>query len=636
MDLRSGFALGSWTVLPLENRLRKDGESVRVQPKSMDVLVLLAQAGGSVVERNTIMSEIWGGRAVTDEPLTRCIGELRRSLGDDPTDPQFIETIPKRGYRLLTEPVAVAGEFAATDDTPVAPKQAPGRKFSRIRQAGVAFVVILVAVIIEVTIERSIDDTGEPTLAPIPSDIVDRSIAVLPFEDMSADEDQEYMGDGIAEELLNLLAGVPELRVISRSSSFSLKGMRIDIREVAQRFGVAYVLEGSVRTSGNTIRITAQLIDGRTDAHVWSETYERTLDDVFAIQDEIAAAVFSELQVTLLDGAPRSRTTDPEAYSLFLQARSMHENAAGQSMVDAVGLYEAAVEIDPEYVPAWVWLAAAYDDTVNSLELPRDEVIRRAHDAINTALAIDPDDALALGMHAILIEAWERDLGRAAAEMQRAIDLDPANPILLRWLAILLTELGRHDDAVRVGEYLFARDPVGRITRINLAETYLNAGRFEDAVHICRIEVALSTDDSPCGSRLILALVNTGEAAAALEHLERVRPSRVYTRLAPLVYYAAGSDTAYREAIADLQATLEAGDAGLGFWLVNAFAFAGDRDAMYGWAERLAAEDALSMTPNTAFFADYRDDDRWQRLMASIGQDPGTLAAIPLKVPTLY
>ncbi len=636
MDLRSGFALGSWTVLPLENRLRKDGETVRVQPKSMDVLVLLAQANGSVVERKTIMQEIWDGRAVTDEPLTRCIGELRRAFGDDPSDPGFIETIPRRGYRLLVEAMPNSDESAVPAEAPAAPEKTPERSVSRVRQAVVALSLIVLAVILEVTIERSIDDADEITPAPIPSDIAERSIAVLPFEDMSAEKDQEYMGDGIAEELLNLLAAVPDLRVISRSSSFSLKGTRIDMREIARRFEVAYVLEGSVRTSGDTIRITAQLIDGRTDTHVWSDTYERTLDDVFAIQDEIAEAVFRELRVTLLEEAPRSRATDPEAYALFLQARSLHENAAGQSMVDAVGLYRAAVDIDPEYVPAWVWLAAAYDDTVNSLGLPREEVISLAQDAIETALTIDPDDALALGMHAILIEAWERDLSRAAAQMQRAIDIDPANPILLRWLAILLTELGRHDDAVRVGEYLFARDPVGRITRINLAEMYLNAGRFDDALQICRIEVALSTDDSPCGSRLILALVYTGDATSALEHLERVRPSRVYTRLAPLVYSAAEADAEYGQALAELQAALEAGDTGLGYWLVNAYAFAGDSEAMYFWAERLAAAGALSMTPDTAFFAEYRDDERWQRLLAAIGQNPQTLEAIPLTVPALF
>ena len=390
MGLRKGFSLGPWTVRPLENRISADGDTSRIQPKSMDVLVCLAEAGGSVVERDAIMQEVWGGRAVTDEPLTRCIGELRRALGDKPGSPDFIETIPRRGYRLLVEPKPLQ----AADTQETTPEAAPpladtsGRSASRIRQAVVALALIVVAVAIEVVVERSLDGPGEPEPEIVSTEVAGRSIAVLPFEDLSAAGDQEYMGDGIAEELLNLLARIRDLRVISRSSSFSLKGTPIDIRDVAKRFDVAYVLEGSVRTSGDRIRVTAQLIDGATDTHVWTETYEQQLDDVFAIQDDIARAVVGKLQVTLLGDAPTSRTTDPEAYAMFLQARYLHENPADGSMIRSVDFYKAAVEIDPGYVPAWVWLAAAYDDTVNSSELPRDEVIALARDAIDTALAI--------------------------------------------------------------------------------------------------------------------------------------------------------------------------------------------------------------------------------------------------------
>ena len=293
------------------------------------------------------------------------------------------------------------------------------------------------------------------------------------------------------------------------------------------------------------------------------------------------------------------------------------------------------MDIDPGSVPAWVWLAAAYDDTVNSSELSRDEVIALARGAIEAALAIDPDDPLALGMNGLLIEAWDRDLERAAEQMQRAVDLDPANPILLRWLAIVLTELGRHDDAVRVAEYLFSRDPVGRITRINLAEIYMNAGRFDDAVQLCRIEVALSSDYSPCGSRLIVALLYSGDAASALEHLELVTPSRVYTRLAPMVYHGVGDTAAYQKALDTLQAAFAEGDTGLGVWIVNAYAFAGDSESMYRWAEQMVQDGTLSLTPNTAYFDAYRKERSWQRLLTRLGLDESTLTAIPLEIPAL-
>jgi TolB-like protein/DNA-binding winged helix-turn-helix (wHTH) protein/tetratricopeptide (TPR) repeat protein len=631
MDLRSGFALGPWTVLPLESRLYDGAESRRVQPKSMDVLLCLAAAGGDVVERDALLREVWGERAVSDEPLTRCIGELRRALGDDSASPEFIQTIPKRGYRLLQPPMPTSEEPSAGKAL-AAPWYA-----SRIRLAAVALGLVLIAVLFKVGIERSldVDDSGDSDVV-VNEATAGRSIAVLPFADMSADQDQEFMGDGIAEELLNLLARIRGLRVISRSSSFSLKDTPIDARAIARKFDVAYILEGSVRTSGDRIRVTAQLVDGRTDSHVWSETYERGLDDVFAIQDEIAQAVVGKLQITLLGEAPSSRPTDPEAYALFLEGRSLHEQPVGDSILKAIELYRAALEIDPDYVPAWVWLAAAYDDTVNSHDLPRDAVVRLARDAIDRALEIDPDDPLALGMGAVLTVAWDRDLAVAAAQMQRAIDLDPSNPILLRWAAIILTELGRHEQAVGVMEYLFERDPVGNITRINLAETYLNAGRFDDAVRICEIEVALSTETSPCGSRLVLAYLYAGDAAAAMTLLDRMpASSRVYTRLAPMVNLALGRQTAFEDSLEILRQACEAGDTGLCYWVANTFAFAEDPDALFAWLEHSRAEGTLGLVPGTAFFAAYEDDPRWRRLKAELGLSSADLDAIRLDPPIL-
>jgi TolB-like protein len=602
----------------------------------MDVLLCLAEAGGAVVERDDLLAQVWGDRVVNDEPLTRCIGELRRALGDSRSNPRYVKTIPKRGYQLVTPALPLEGEAQGEVPSRIS------RWFSQVsivRKAAVGLGVILLAIVIEMGVERTLDgDIGDQGSSPetvLPDNIVKHSIVVLPFVDMSAEQDQAYMGDGVAEELLNLLARVRDLRVISRSSAFSLKGKPIDIREVAVQFDVAYVLEGSVRTSGDRIRITAQLVDGQTDTHIWSETYERGLDDVFAIQDEIAQAVVSKLRITLLGDAPRSRHTDPEAYALFLQGRSLHEQPGGGAMNRALDFYKAALDIDPAYVPAWVWLAAGYDDVINSIDLPRDEVVKLARQAIGNALAIDPHDPLALGMNALLIQAWDNDLQRAASEMQRALDLDPANPFLLRWSATILVALGRHDEAVRVTEYLFARDPIGNITRINLAETYMNAGRFDEAVHICEIEVALSSENSPCGARLIIANLYAGNPEVALELLQRVRPSRVYTRLAPMVLHGAGQSEAYEQAVGEILAAYAAGDTGLGYWIVNTFAFTGDEDLLYEWLERTALDGALNMAPGLSYFAAYENEPRFQRVMSDLGMAPADIDAIGFDLPSL-
>jgi TolB-like protein/DNA-binding winged helix-turn-helix (wHTH) protein len=636
MELRGGFKLGDWTVLPLEGRLSRDAESRSVRPKAMDVLLVLAEAGGDVVERDDLLRQVWGERAVSDEPLTRCIGELRGAFGDSRSDPAFILTIPKRGYRLLETPEPlvneepVAAEPAPLAEAPVAPRKSDGG-----RKPVMVLAVLVVVAIAGMTIQSVLDRRpGEeaPQVAPA---AMERSIAVLPFADMSAEQDQEYMGDGVAEEVLNLLTRIPELRVISRSSTFSLKGSSIDVREVAQRFNVSYLLEGSVRRAEDRVRVTVQLIDGRTEAHVWSETYDRELQDIFDIQDEIAQAVVSRLQLTILGDAPTSRPTDPEAYALFLQARYLSGQPAGDAMQRSIDYYKAALEIDPDYVPAWVWLAATYDDTVNSLDIPRDEVVRLAQEAIRTALEIDPDDPLALGMSAVLTSAWDDDLASAAAQMQRAVDADPGNPILLRWTAIVLTDMGRHDDAVRVAEYLFDRDPVGNISKINLASIYLNAGRYADAASLCEIEVALTDVTSPCGSRLIQAYLHTEEPESARALLEQRKPGRVYTRLAPVVFHALGDQAEFEQALADLQDAYEAGDSGLAYWIAYAWAYAGDADAMFAWLEEAWQDGALSLAPGEAIFDRYMGDPRWVQLMERMGKSPEDLAAIQFAVPPL-
>ena len=622
MDLRSGFTLGEWSVYPLEGRLSGAAGDRRVQPKSMEVLLCLAEVGGEVVERDTLLRRVWGNAAVTDEPLTRCIGELRRALGDRRADPAYILTIPKRGYRLLK-----AAE-ALTQPPAGAPAAHVLRRIPMLVAGLLALIVIGVLAFYFLRTPQPVP--AEP--AQIARDVVTRSIAVLPFSDMSERGDQEYMSDGVAEELLNLLARIPELRVISRTSAFAFKGQALEATEIARRLDVAYLLEGSVRTSGQRIRITAQLIDARTDTHLWSRTFDREMQDVFAIQDEIASQVVDELELTLLSDAPLTRQTDPDAYALFLQARYLHEHTGGDSFQRAFDYYEAALEIDANYVPAWVWLAALYDDTVNSSELPREEVGRLARDAIERALAIDPDDPLALGMSSILLDAWDNDLQLAAKRMRKALTRDPNNPILLRWAAILLSSLGRNEEAVQVAEYLFERDPIGSISMVNLASLYLMSGRTTDAIRICEIELALSRQGSPCESRLIVAHVYAGEAESAFDALQKVSGSRVHLRLAPMVWHALGDRAQYAAALEALQTGFENGDTGLAYWLGRTLLLAGDRDGALRWFEAGADAGTLNVAPTAAYYRELRGDQRWNTLLQRLGRTPESLGQIELAV----
>ena len=218
----------------------------------------------------------------------------------------------------------------------------------------------------------------EETMQKVRTDVLvesygDKSIAVLPFVNMSSDPEQEYFSDGISEELLNLLSKIPELRVISRSSAFSFKGKDFDIPTIAAQLNVAHILEGSVRKAGSQVRITAQLIEASSDTHLWSETYDRTLDDIFVIQDEIAGSVVDALKLTLFGDAPRAEPIDPEAYALYLQAVHIGNQYTAEAFEQSNAMLKQVLATAPNYARAWRLLARNYDGQAAVGQLPREE-----------------------------------------------------------------------------------------------------------------------------------------------------------------------------------------------------------------------------------------------------------------------
>ena len=250
-------------------------------------------------------------------------------------------------------------------------------------------------------------------------------------------KDQEYFSDGIAEELLNLLAKIPQLRVISRSSAFSYKGKDLKLPQVAEELNVAHILEGSVRKAGNQVRITAQLIEARSDTHLWSETYDRSLDNIFAVQDEIAAAVVAQLKLKLLGAAPKAKPTDPKAYALYLQARQLGRQYTPEGFERAIALYQQALAIDPNDAAAWDGLAAIYGTQAAMGLRPIDEGHRLARDAVAKALAIDPDYAPAHATLGGIAQEYDGDLAAAARHLERALALEPNNTGIIGNAAVL-------------------------------------------------------------------------------------------------------------------------------------------------------------------------------------------------------
>ena len=291
--------------------------------------------------------------------------------------------------------------------------------------------------------------THAPRARP-PAGAAVKSSAVLPCADMSATKDQEYFADGLAEELLNLLAKLPELQVIGRTSSFQFKGRNEDLRVIGEKLHVAHILEGSVRKSGDKVRITAQLIRASDGSHLWSESYDRKLDDIFAVQDDIAGEVVKALKLTLLDtkSATRSRATDPEAYNLALQGRFFLDRRGKEDTARAVEYFTQSRARDPGYAPAWAGLSMAYVWQANAGFIPMADGYRLAREAARKALALDPqlvDAHLAMGW---IQQVSDWDWDGAQASFRRALELEPGNANALMRAGNSALAVGRVSEAL--------------------------------------------------------------------------------------------------------------------------------------------------------------------------------------------
>ena len=332
------------------------------------------------------------------------------------------------------------------------------------------------------------------------------SIAVLPFVNMSADPDQEYFSDGISEELLNLLAKIPGLRVPARTSSFQFKGQNLDIGDIAKQLNVKHVLEGSVRQADVRIRVTAQLIDAETGYHLWSESYDREVDDVFAIQDEISAAIVAALSETLglnVGAAPQVRAAaNPEAYNSYLLAQHQIKLRTKQDIEASITNYELALEHDPDYAPAHAGLGLAwYLLTANSATygtLSLEESLSRGLPHIERALELDPNLPEALGNMGLVLSARYQE-EEATPYYEKALALNPSLTNVRNWYSSSLGERGRADEALRELEKAYEIDPLSVLTLNNYTNGLLLRRQFEIAEPVLD---RLSQIDPPRGAQM--------------------------------------------------------------------------------------------------------------------------------------
>ena len=570
-------------TLNLDKSVVLRGDAPVELPKlSFRLLVVLVEAAPALVTYEQLVDRVWGpNRVVSPENLSQRLLMLRKSLGEDAANPRYIEAVRGQGMRLIPECERVTAE---------------SNPFS------------------------------------------DRSIAVLPFVNMSEDAANEYFSDGISEEILNVLAKIPQLKVISRSSSFAFRNQSLSIPEVSKRLNARNVLEGSVRKSGNRVRITAQLIEAESDTHLWSETFDRSLDDIFEVQEEIAATVAGELKVRLLGEKPSVRLTNPAAYELVLQARHCRSGATNHSIAQATELYQRAVLIDPDYATAWSEMAHCFEYGRFATRREPGETKDLGRQAANRALSIDPDCALAYSVLGSIELRYDRDIVLAAQHFQRAVDLAPFNDSVLFDAWSLPRALGQFDDLVAISERLVGLSQYDPTYHMLLGYSHRSAGNFDAAIASLRSALALNPDSILAHYGIGDCLVFKGRHSAALEAMAREQVE--YLRLTGMAtaYWhldqRGHSDRALEELIRKYGRT-HAGQ------VVKVCCVRGELDDAFDWLEKAAQADdpeLLVTVPHMAnlsrFYSGIASDPRWGPMLDRIGLSPSIVNAIEFRLPS--
>jgi serine/threonine protein kinase/Tfp pilus assembly protein PilF len=464
---------------------------------------------------------------------------------------------------------------------------------------------------------------GEMAASSVPTSASPATIAVLPFTDLSVNQDQEYFSDGLAEELLNDLARIPGLRVTARTSSFQFKGKDLDLRTIGEKLNVASVLEGSVRKEGKRVRIRAQLTDVRGGVQLWSETYERQLDDIFAVQTDISRSVAGALKVVLLNkdsGTPSSQTKNPEAYNAYLQGRYFYGRRGKEDLERAVTYYTSAIQLDPGYAAAWAGLAEAHHRQADNGYLPLEEGYRMARREVERALALDDNLALAHSEMGWIKRAHDWDWEGADASYQRALALDPGSRSAIVGAAVLAYNLGRVDEAIELDTRAVSVDPLSVAAHNNLGLHAHYAGRLEEAKAALNKALELNPDFPVSRVLLGRVLLEQGHLQEALGEMEREADPvwRLYGLC--LAYHALGraaeADVALAEFIKDYGESMA-------FQIAEVFAYRGETDRAFEWLER-------AFTLRDSGLADIKNDP----LLKSLEGDPRYTALLKkLRLP---
>jgi len=597
-------------------------ERVAIPPKPYDMLRYLVENPGRLITQDEFLEKLWPEIYVNPELIRKYILDIRKILGDRPDKPEFIETVTKRGYRFIA---TVVDEDVTTVTNPTAIKEGvgmetiPSRPEGSPRKRSLWKLVLtpVLAVAVAAAIGREVRVPRTERIVPSSNDT---SIAVLPFVDISPGKDQEYFSDGLSEQLIHELATKPGLKVVGRSSAFQFKGKNEDLRAVGRKLGVANVLEGSVRRDGNHLRITAELIKADDGFQLWSQTYDREIKDIFAVQDEISRSTTEALKLKLLSGNGQAvpstlRSVNPEAYQAYLQAN--YFRVRGQDKEDlgkALAYADSAIKLDEKYAPAWA-LRASVENKLAEVGLANvPEGFRKARDDAERAIALDPSSASAyMALATAQIDCdwnWEA----ADVSVTKAADLEPGAAEVFSIRSYLSRVLGNLGQAINFEERAVALDPLRTDFHNTLGYMLYVVGRYDAGK--AELQKALDLNSQAAFDHLTLGkiLIAEGKPQEALTEIHKEPLEWGKLTGQAMAYYALGREQESNTALAALIAKYGVDGS---YQIAQVYAYRKQSDKSLEWLEQAyAVRDAgLPDIKTDPLFKNLRYNPRYSLLL---------------------
>jgi len=627
--MHSDFRLGPWLVKPGLNTLSQNGSSAHLEPKVMEVLVCLAASAGEPVSKEVILKTVWLDTFVSDDVLTRSISELRRVFEDDPREPRFIQTIPKRGYRLLAAVTPVNGSSAAASLPLVDVEQPNGNMWNwGVIGLALAGTILGCGLLIGLT-NGQLRDRVFRTHPPI------HSLAVLPLKNFSDDPQQKYFAAGMTEELITDLSQISALKVISRTSSDLYEGTHKSLPEIARELNVDAVIEGSVERSGNRVRVTAQLIDAQRDKNLWARSYERDLQDALALQGTVANAIAEEIKVQI-NPKEQGRLSSPRSVSPSVLDAYMNGNyhlrRVGRGFGDeeakiAAGYFQRAIDADPNFAPAYIGLAYTHSGNCSVVAqlhpTPQDYEIRKA--VTQKAADLDPDSA---EVHELLGNRASDDWkwSEAEAEYRRAIALNSNRAESHDALGFFLIAVGRPEEGVQELRHAQELDPNNDH---HLSSYFFYKGDYEKSLELGRRDLERQPDDGEGHYEQYQVYALAGRYPEAIAELIRAMKLFGFTDLASELDRTsrkAGFQAAIRTWAAIGEKLHKDGTIYMPGTMAETYCLLGDKERAFFWLEdayrhkySLGADGGLLWLKGNPFYVPLRSDPRFADLVRRVG-----------------